>query len=159
MTIKEYSTERGVSTQAIYKRLKARGIRTEDITEKGSGQLTAEGEALMRALYPVNPVEQPKDNLRASQLRVEALTKEKTVLQLEVDKLREQVQALTEERDFLRGALTHSQDMEALRARLEVLEAGQRAAQAQALTDGSSGGEKKRRGLWARLRGKGRGEG
>ena len=163
MKIRDVANRAGVSHQAIYKRLKARGIRPESLTNKETGELTAEGVALMLELYPQVKDEQPATGpAQPTQpaAAVDTLRGEVERLRAALSNAEERIVALTEERDFLRGALTHSQEMEALRARIDVLEAGQRAAQAQALTDGSSGSEERpRRGLWARLRGKGRGEG
>ncbi len=51
MTIKDIAAAAGLSHQAIYKRLKARGVKLESIKIKGTGELTAEGEALMREIF------------------------------------------------------------------------------------------------------------
>ena len=154
MTIKEFATNRGLSTQAVYKKLKGRKIEVDTITEKG--QLTEAGEAILRELYSTQPGDQPTNNLKGYQLRVETLTNETTRLQLNVEKLEAQVEALKEERDFLRKMIEQAQEMEGIRARIEALEVSQKAAQAQALTDGSSGTAEQRRSLWARITGRGR---
>lgn len=161
MKIREAATRAGVSHQAVYKRLKKRGISPESLIDKETGELTAEGLALMIELYPQVKDEQPATATAqpsAAPDVVEQLRDEVQRLRNQLSNLEERNRLLLDERDYLRKLLDHSQEMEGLRARLEVVEAGQRAAQAQALTDGSSGGEKKRRGLWARLRGKGQGE-
>lgn len=161
MKIREVAKQAGVSHQAIYKRLKARGISAESITDKATGELTGEGVALMMELYPQIGGAQPQAAAAqppAAPDVVETLRDEVQRLRNQLSNAEERNRLLTDERDYLRKLLDHSQEMEGLRARLEVVEAGQRAAQAQALTDGSSSGEKQRRGLWARLRGKGRGE-
>lgn len=161
MKIRDVAKQAGVSHQAIYKRLKARQIPAESITDKATGELTGEGVALMLELYPQIKGEQPATATAQPQTGedvVEALRREVQRLSNELSNAEGRIVALTEERDFLRQAVTHSQEMEGLRARLEVLEAGQQAAKAQALTDGSGGGEK-RRGPFAWLRHKTRGEG
>lgn len=162
MKIRDVATMAGVSHQAVYKRLKARGIRPESITDKGTGELTAEGLAIMFEMYPQTKDTQPataSPQPPTGSETVETLRSEVQRLSNALSNAEARIVALTEERDFLRGALTHSQEMEALRARIDVLEAGQRANAAQALTDGSGGGDPPRRGLLSWLRGRGRGTG
>ena len=162
MKIRDVATMAGVSHQAVYKRLKARGLRPESITDKGTGELTAEGLAIMFEMYPQTKDTQPataSPQPPTGSETVETLRSEVQRLSNALSNAEARIVALTEERDFLRGALTHSQEMEALRARIDVLEASQRANAAQALTDGSGGGDPPRRGLLSWLRGRGRGTG
>ena len=161
MKIKEVATRAGVSHQAVYKRLKARGIRAESLTDKETGELTAEGLSIMIELYPQLKVEQPQPEVaqpsEPPQL-VESLSGEVARLREALSNAEARIVALTDERDYLRKMLDHSQEMEALRTRIDVLEAGQRANKAQALTDGSEQ-RQQRGGLLSWIRGRGRGRG
>ena len=153
MTIKQAATKAGVSHQAVYKKLKARGIRVESITEKGTGELTAEGEALMVELYPCLKVEetinQESEESKAADVEseVETLRKESTRLQQELSNAVERIKELTDERDFLRKQLDQRQELETLRLQLDVIQASAKVTPA--LTDGT---EKPRRGLLGWLR-------
>lgn len=162
MTIREAAERAGVTNQAIYKRLKARGIRPESIRVQGSGELTKEGEELMRELFPVmdesaaRPAPPASDEPAAAPPdEVERLTTERDELRRRVDELTTRLttaearaQALQDERDYLRGALDKSQQLQAMTAQ-------KIPNPPPALTDG----ERPRRGLWARLTGRGRDKG
>lgn len=137
MTIKEIAERAGLSHQAIYKRLKARGVSLETIKEKGTGELTAEGEALLLELFNLQDqqereappahetAEPPADRAHGEGLRnqVERLKNQVAELNSEVEKLRNQVatleekeKALIDERDFLRITLERSQQLQAITA-------------------------------------------
>ena len=159
MKVKEFATQAGITHQAIYKRLKKRGISLESLTDKETGELTEEGLSLLIELYPQGkdeknstdstPVAQPL----ATSDEVARLNEELHRLRNQLRNSEEKVAALTDERDYLRKLLDHSQEMEGLRARLDVLEAGQKAARAKALTDGSED-KGQRRGPLSWLRGR-----
>lgn len=51
MTIKEYAKEHGVSTQAVYKRIKRSEYDTTRLTEEKTGNLTAFGIDLLNTWY------------------------------------------------------------------------------------------------------------
>lgn len=105
MTIKEVAQRTGLSHQAIYKKIKAKGLKLEELKDKATGQFTAEGEATVRALFGIDDAE----------VEVETeLTTEVERLRNLVDKQAEQIKALTDERDFLRLTLERSQHLEAV---------------------------------------------
>ena len=133
MTIKEIAAAAGLSHQAVYKRLKARGVKLESIKIKGTGELTEEGEALVREIFslkdqqqeaaPPPPAAEEKAAPAEVESEVEKLRNQVERLNLEVEKLRNQVatledkeKALTEERDFLRLSLERSQQLQAITA-------------------------------------------
>ncbi len=164
MTISEAARRAGISNQAIYKRLKARGIRPESIREPGTNKLTAEGEKIIKELFPAvdndeaRPDPPPVDEPAAAPPdEVERLTTELEGLRRRVDELTTRLTtaearalALQDERDYLRGALDKAQQLQALTA-------SKLPNPPPVLTDGSE--ERPRRGLWARLTGRGRGKG
>lgn len=133
MTIKDIAAAAGLSHQAIYKRLKARGVKLEDIKIKGTGELTAEGEALIKEIFslqdkqeesaPPPPAAEEKAAPVEVESEVEKLRNQVAELSGEVEKLRNQVatledreKALTDERDFLRLSLERSQQLQAITA-------------------------------------------
>ena len=140
MTVKEFSALVGVSHQAIYKKLKGRGVALESLKDKATGQLTADGEALLRSIYNIQeqvdeqsettaeeaarverkaaPPADPADQKEETWLRnqVAELTAEVERLRNQVATLEEKEKALTDERDFLRISLERSQQLQALTA-------------------------------------------
>lgn len=132
MTIKDIAAAAGLSHQAIYKRLKARGVKLESIKIKGTGELTEEGEALLREIFSLKdqqeeaappPPAAEKEAPAEVESEVEKLRNQVEKLRAEVEKLRNQVatledkeKALTDERDFLRLSLERSQQLQAITA-------------------------------------------
>ena len=150
MNVKEVATLTGLTHQAIYKRIKAAGYKLEELKDKATGQFTPEGEALLREMFnpdelqPAVPTEVDELTTQVAELttQVEKLTTEVEKLRNQVATLEAQAQALTEERDFLRVTLEHSQQLQA--ATLA------KVPSAPALPAPRGG----LRGWWARLRGK-----
>ena len=133
MTVKEFAALVGVSHQAIYKKLKGRGVALDSLKDKETGQLTEEGEALLRSIYHIQ--EEPEAQAEeAAEVEREAappadqkpksgLRNQVAELQNEVEKLRNRVatleereRELKEERDFLRLSLERSQQLQAMTA-------------------------------------------
>lgn len=54
MTIAEAAAKYGVSKQAIYQRIKSSGLRLENLRNKSTGQITAEGELMLEKLFGEN---------------------------------------------------------------------------------------------------------
>ena len=137
MTIKGFAALVGVSHQAIYKKLKGRGIALESLKDKETGQLTAEGESLLRSIYHIQgPGNEQRETVLeeaageerqaappVSESKSNELRNQVEMLTVEVEKLRNQVEALEEknsaligERDFLRASLERSQQLQAMTA-------------------------------------------
>lgn len=134
MTVKEFSEIVGVSHQAIYKKLKGRGVALDAIKDKETGQLTQEGETLLREIYNIQEPREERQEQQEEAAEVEReaappadqpeekeLRNQVAELQKEVERLRNQVatleereKALTEERDFLRISLDRAQQLQAL---------------------------------------------
>ena len=108
MTIKEVAQLTGLSHQAIYKKIKAKGLKLEELKDKATGQFTPEGEAAIRGLFNISGTEETP-----VATEVEKLTTEVERLRNLVEKQGEQIKALTDERDFLRLTLERSQHLEA----------------------------------------------
>lgn len=133
MTIKDVAAKTGLSHQAIYKRLKARGLSVSELKDKATGHLTEEGERLIRELFSIQaeaeptvddkPSEAPSEPSAEVATEVEKLRNRVDELTTEVEKLRNHVEtleatntALTSERDYLRLALERSQQLQMVTA-------------------------------------------
>lgn len=133
MTIKDVAAKTGLSHQAIYKRLKARGFSVSDLKDKATGQLTEEGERVLVELFSIQAEEEPTvddDSSQASteptvevETEVEKLRNRVDELTTEVEKLRNHVETLEAtntvlvgERDYLRLALERSQQLQMVTA-------------------------------------------
>lgn len=112
MTIKELSTRAGISVQAVYKRLKQKGVDISTLKDPETGQITPEGEKVMENLFNLKgPSEAAKT---PNSTEVERLKTEVEKLTTTVESLTAQVEALTNERDYLRGALDREQQLHAM---------------------------------------------
>jgi len=109
MTIKEVAQRTGLTHQAIYKRLKAHGVKLETLKDKATGQFTPEGERVIMELFTIDAPETPEKTADATE--VEKLRNQVAELTTEVEKLRNQVATLEDERNYLRGALEREQQL------------------------------------------------
>lgn len=121
MTIMDLAKEIGRSHQAVYKRLKKAGIDREALQEKGTGQLTAEGERIIRELYAVHQEPMATEPPPATPSPT-GFNPEVDQLQKQVDSLQQQLteekhraelaelkaEAVADERDFLRRQLDNA---------------------------------------------------
>ncbi len=99
MTIKQAAEKYNVSPQAVYQRLKKKKILVESITEKGTGELTPEGEMILDNLF--NPEKQPfKANSRAYANEQENTIKE---LRAQIAELIEQKKSAEERAEFFKS--------------------------------------------------------
>lgn len=121
MTIKEVAQLTGLSHQAIYKRLKAHGVKLETLKDKATGQLTSEGEAAILVLFNISdngPTadEKPEEKTQPDPQKNEVaeLRNQVEKLQSEVAQLRNQVASLESERDYLRLSLEREQQLHGL---------------------------------------------
>ena len=98
MTIKEYAAQHKISPQAVYQRVKKNKIKVEALTEKGSGELTAEGIVILDKLFdPENRQTKP-----AKDERIEALEQQLLEARALLSSKEEQIKSLERERDSLK---------------------------------------------------------
>lgn len=154
MTVKDVARRTGLTTAAIYKRIKAHGITLDAIKDKKTGHFTPEGERTIVDLFEIAETaekaqEKQVDNPLTTE--VEKLKTENARLTTEVENLTKQVADLTGERDFLRRtldttteALTNAQKLQAATL-----------AKVPLLTSGEPG---RLRRAWDKIRGKDRHE-
>lgn len=154
MTVKDVARRTGLTTAAIYKRIKAHGITLDAIKDKKTGHFTPEGERMIVDLFEIAETaekSQEKQVDNGLSTEVEKLKTENTRLTTQVENLEKQVADLTGERDFLRRtldttteALTNAQKLQAATL-----------AKVPLLTSGEPG---RLRRAWDKIRGKDRHE-
>lgn len=113
MTIKQYAEKQGVSPQAVYQRLKKNKIKVESFTEKGTGEISGEGMAILDKLFdPENRAIKPaKDELieameqQISELRAQLSSKDERIKSLE-----EQTSSLKDDKEYFKQALEKAQN-------------------------------------------------
>lgn len=119
MTLKEYAAEKGVSVQAVYKRLKAAGLKVESLKSKETGHLTAFGLSRLNQIFSTefstDSTLQPEAERFKPEVEtvVEKLKIEVERLKAQVEKAEAEAEALRSERDYLRGALENAQKLQA----------------------------------------------
>ncbi len=110
MTIKDAADKYGISKQAIYQRLKRNGITVDTLTDKETGELTPDAEAVFENLFGESSqqVNQRKstltDELKAAQATISSQ-------QREIDLLTVKLEAVERERDLLRDTLDQERAM------------------------------------------------
>lgn len=122
MTIADAAKVYGVTQQAVYQKLKRKGIKRADIQQPGSAELTEEGERIISSLFKQDQHAVTQQALKSTQEVIdltqrlqtvsndlEAKTAEAEDLKQTVSKLNqdlaaslERLKEATEERDFLR---------------------------------------------------------
>lgn len=103
MTIKDVAEKYGISSQAIYQRLKKYKIDIESLKDKETGELTADAEGVMAQLFA------NKSNQR------------KPTLQSEMQSLRALVDSYEKENSVLRAKLESAErELETVKSTLEV---------------------------------------
>lgn len=115
MTLKEYAAEKGVSVQAVYKRLKAAGLKVESLKNKETGHLTAFGLNRLNQIFSTEFSTDltPQPEAERFKPEVEKLKIEVERLKAQVEKAKAEAEALRSERDYLRGALENAQKLQA----------------------------------------------
>ena len=114
MTIKEYAANKKVSPQAVYQRLKKNKIKVESLTEKGSGEISGEGMAILDKLFSSEnrQIKPAKDDL------IEELNKQLSTLRQENAALIEKAKAAEERADFFKAQQVETN--EALQKALDI---------------------------------------
>lgn len=139
MTIKDIAEEYSVTQQAVYQKLKRKGIKRGDIQHEGSPDLTEEGEAIVRSLFEktkeikdvitqqalkasdlVQQLNETKKQLEQQTSETKRLNEEVSQHRQEIEQLKKQLKEVIEDRDFLR--MTLSQTIEAHRITLAALQ-------------------------------------
>jgi len=99
MTIQDVANKYGVSTSAVYKRIKAASLRVVDLMDRDTRQLTTAGEATVLALFDDVPVEQVHNHESEvdNQVHNHSTTSDKRLSEAEktVERLEKEVERLT----------------------------------------------------------------
>ena len=102
MTIKDFAKKRGISTQAIYQRLKLIDRPLDQVRVASTGELTAEGEALLVDLYSKQkPTKKTLVDSQFNELKAEAeaIKIDRDGVQAQVEALQTALASMTAERD------------------------------------------------------------
>lgn len=92
MTIKQVANEYNISVQAVYKRIRAAGYTLDSLKNKETGELTQEGEEAIKALFN---------------------REEKADAEI-INGLKEQINQLKTEVEYLRSALERAQQVQGM---------------------------------------------
>lgn len=116
MTVKDVVQRTGLTSAAIYKRIKAKGVKLEAIKDKKTGHFTPDGERMIFELFDLADAPEQAENRpeKAVDNQVEKLTTRVAELTTEVEKLTTRVELLTSERDNLRATLEREQQLHAM---------------------------------------------
>lgn len=102
MTLKEYADNRGISPQAVYKRLKQRQINPSELKLENSRQLSEKGIQILNEVFNqiVNKsTSQPVNQLSVDESELNRLKDELNASRTEIEQLRRQISSLTEVAD------------------------------------------------------------
>ena len=113
MTVKDIAQRTGLTSAAIYKRIKAKGYSINTLKKDKNGHFTPDGERLMIELFNLDNAPEQADSRPKNDVdnRVAELT-------TEIEKLKNQVELLTSERDSLREILEREQQLHAMALKL-----------------------------------------
>lgn len=121
MTVRDVIQRTGLSGAAVYKKIKAHGLRLDTMKDKATGHFTPDAEKRIIELFNLdktedqnqeNNVDNRVENVdKKLSTEVEKLTTEVERLKVEVDRLHIQVETLENERDFLRQSLDREQQL------------------------------------------------
>ena len=162
MTIKQFAKGQGITTQAVYQRIKAAGIDLAGIKKENTAELTAEGLETLRNLFAKNEsgsgakIAEYKATIASLQARIEKLTEEKAAAADALEAEKQNAEKWREQAEKQAEAVRAAQEIAAkMQAALEREQ--QTAQQAQALNMASIKvleASPRRLSLWKRLTGK-----
>lgn len=138
MTIKEFAKEQGITTQAVYARIKAAGIDLQGIKKPNTAELTADGLEILNAVFAKNDgtngakIAEYKAELKMLQVKVEKLEKELEDTKEAAERWRQQAETWLEMLQKAQEAALNSQSL-ANKLHESLQDAQRTAQQAQAL--------------------------
>ncbi len=101
MTIKEFAKNQGVSSQAVYQKIKAAGIELSSIKKENSSELSEDGLKILKSIFTKKDednsrkIEELKSKLTEQQSEIEKLIAEMGELKAERDSWKEQAEKMT----------------------------------------------------------------
>lgn len=96
MTIKEFATLQGISTQAVYNKLKTAGVKLQVIKQGNTAELTEDGENILKGLFASNL---KNSGNTCKNFKVENDLKALENALQEVENLKKELETVTEDRD------------------------------------------------------------
>ena len=118
MTVKQMAAELGVTAMTIYRRLKRAGIAITELRDDVTNELTPDGVAVIGSLF--DATEPVTDGATSTEQVTEQVTQPDTiaVLQARLDGVTALLQAVTDERDRLREQVDRLTELLAAQQRL-----------------------------------------
>lgn len=95
MTIKEFAKNQGISTQAVYQRIKGAGVELSEIKKPNTAELTAHGLEILKSIFARGDAESGK--------KLAELKNKLAEQSIEIEKLRQEAAELRKERDGWRA--------------------------------------------------------
>lgn len=112
MNIAEIAQAAGVSKQAVYQRLKKNGIKIDTIKDPKSGEISAKDAAVIVGMFTGSDTNEVDiDSIKGKAVNViDEYKSAVESLNAEIAGLKQKVNELTNERDFLRNSLLQAQN-------------------------------------------------
>lgn len=113
MTVKEFANSYGISAQAVYQKIKDRGIEIGQLKDKDGKNLSKEGLSVLASLFNNEPlkVDEKDKELKA---KIQHLEEENAILKAEVERQKAVQQMKDDMIDMLKGQLDYMQKLQAL---------------------------------------------
>lgn len=113
MTVKEFAQSIGKSSQAVYQKIKERGILLDNLKDKDGKNLSQEGLSVLASLFNNEPlkVDEKDKELKA---KIQHLEEENAILKAELEKSKVLLQMKDEMVDMLKNQLDYMQRLQAL---------------------------------------------
>lgn len=160
MTIKQFAKEQGITTQAVYQRIKAAGIELSRIKDGKTAELTAEGLQIVRKLFTKNEsnngakIAEYKLTIANLQTQIEKLKEEKAAAEAALEAEKQSAEKWRKQAEQQAEAVRMAQEI-AAKMQTALEREQQTAQQAQALQMASIKAlESPRISLWQRITGK-----
>ena len=113
MTVKEFANSYGISAQAVYQKVKDRGIELGQLKDKNGKNLSQEGLSVLASLF-TNEVKKIDETGKEIKARMQHLEEENAILKAELEKSKALLQMKDEMVDMLKNQLDYMQRLQAL---------------------------------------------
>lgn len=113
MTVKEFANSYGISAQAVYQKVKDRGIELGQLKDKDGKNLSADGLNILASLF-TNEVKKVDEADKEIKARMQHLEEENAILKAELEKSKALLQMKDEMVDMLKNQLDYMQRLQAL---------------------------------------------
>ena len=113
MTIKQFAEEQGISTQAVYKKIKERKLNVNQLKDEEGKELSQEGIGILANLFG-NERKKVEEKNNDFQPKIQHLEEENAILKAELEKVKALLQMKDSMIDMLKSQLDYMQRLQAL---------------------------------------------